>query len=175
MGRSMRALLLVLTCARLPGLVDVAAAQTPSPVPAITAPLSLCSILTVDEVSVELGEPVTIVEDTPDTCVFAGVSGSLSGLAASREHADPLATESLIDRVRATFPTAMDVVIEGLPALATTSAPMTTGWVQAQMIVFSDPTTMLFLTVVVPEGMDPAAVLMGLAARALIAPPANVG
>ena len=156
---------------------QTAGAPTPGPSPTLVTapptsaapPAGLCTILTVEEVSAALGETVAVVEDTPETCVFAvdGEDASLTGLAVIRERADPEAQEPLTDQVRATFPDATDIEVGGLPGLATADEPLANGWTQAQLVLFPDDDTMLFLAVVVPEGREGAGPLLGLATLAV--------
>ena len=59
---------------------------------------------------------MAVVEDTPETCVFAvdGDGASLTGLAVGPRDADPEALEPLADQTRATrFPDATDVEVGG--------------------------------------------------------------
>jgi hypothetical protein len=131
--------------------------------------VGICAILTVEEVSAALGETVAIVEDTPETCVFAvdGDGASLTGLAVIRENADPEALEPLADQTRATFPDATDVEVGGLSGLATADEPLVNGWTQARLVLFPDDHTTLFLAVVVPEGREGAGPLLDLVSLAV--------
>jgi hypothetical protein len=129
----------------------------------------LCTVVTVEQVSAAIGETLSVIEDTPDACAFAGdmATGSLTGLVINLATGDPMVASALLDELRAAFPEAAEIEVAGVPALQPEATPGAPGWLQSQLIVLPDEGTVLFLTATTPEAVDTAAALVTIAEAAL--------
>ena len=168
---------------RLPDLAELAVGRLdPSllqPVDPAEEPAGdLCLIVAVEAVSAAVGEPVTIIEQAADSCTLAGDVAAGSGTSVTIQLAtgDPLAVTPLIDQVGAAFPDAAEIELGDVPALQPEAQPGSPGFMTAQLVVFPDPATVLFLMGTTPDTVDVAAALVTIAEQALTAlaaPPAS--
>ena len=155
------------------GRLDPALLQPADPAEEPTG--DLCAVVAAEAVSAAIGEPVTIIEQAADMCILAGDAAAGSGTSVTIQMAtgDPLAAMPMIDQVRAAFPDATEIEIGGVPALQSEAEPGSTGFMTAQLVVFPDPATVLFLMATAPDSVDIGAALVTIAEHALQGPGAT--
>jgi hypothetical protein len=137
----------------------------------------LCASLPIDAVSAVVGEPLSVAQQAPDSCVLVGdlAAGSQTNLTVQHAQGDPQAPMPLIDQVREAFPVATEIDVGGVPAIQPAPEPGPDGFTTGQLVVFPDPASVLFLIATVPDSVDVATALASIAELAvagLAAPPA---
>lgn len=132
--------------------------------------LALCEVWPAELLQELLGEPVAMAASDPvaGTCRLQA-DGSFTGLTAGITHADEGAGP-LIDQTRAGLPGAVDIDIEGTPALLVPPVPMTGDaetHARSSLFAFPDTRTMLQLELTAPAAIDAQSALLVLASVAL--------
>lgn len=149
--------------------VGTSAASPDPTVPGTPAGVQLCEVVTLEEVAHAMGEPLTATTDAPDDCVLAGdpATGATTSLTLAYRVGDALATTTLEDLARQTFPDAPEGAVLGVltlfPAVETTDAGLT----RASAQLLPDPQTWISVSAETPATVDAAAAVVTLSEAVL--------